>query len=68
MSTATFAERYPLSFMVALIDIGIAAEHFCLQAAEEGLGTCMLGWFNEKSVKKLINVPDQCFLLFYEHS
>jgi len=41
-----------------LIDIGIAAEHFCLQAAEEGLGTCMLGWFNEKSVKKLINVPN----------
>jgi len=41
-----------------LIDIGIAAEHFCLQSAEEGLGTCMLGWFNEKSVKKLINVPN----------
>lgn len=40
-----------------LIDIGIAAEHFCLQATEEGLGTCMLGWFNEKEVKKLINVP-----------
>lgn len=40
-----------------LIDIGIAAEHFCLQAAEEGLGTCMLGWFDEKSIKKLINVP-----------
>jgi len=40
-----------------LIDIGIAAEHFCLQAAEEGLGTCMLGWFNEKAIKKLINVP-----------
>ena len=41
-----------------LIDIGIAAEHFCLQAAEEGLGTCMLGWFDEKSVKTLINVPE----------
>lgn len=40
-----------------LIDIGIAAEHFCLQAAEEGLGTCMLGWFNEKAIKKLINIP-----------
>lgn len=40
-----------------LIDIGIAAEHFCLKAAEEGLGTCMLGWFDEKAVKKLINVP-----------
>ena len=40
----------------SLIDIGIAAEHFCLQAAEEGLGTCMLGWFNEKGVKKLLNI------------
>ncbi len=42
-----------------LIDIGIAAEHFCLQAAEEGLGTCMLGWFNEKPIKKLLNIPEK---------
>jgi len=41
-----------------LIDIGIAAEHFCLQAAEEGLGTCMLGWFNEKKVKEYLNIPE----------
>jgi nitroreductase len=40
-----------------LIDTGIAAEHFCLQAAEEGLGTCMLGWFNEKNVQRLLNIP-----------
>jgi nitroreductase len=40
-----------------LIDIGIAAEHFCLQAAEEGLGTCMLGWFNEKPIKELLKIP-----------
>jgi len=40
-----------------LIDIGITAEHFCLQAAEEGLGTCMLGWFNEKPIKKLLGIP-----------
>lgn len=43
----------------ALIDIGIAAEHFCLQAEEEGLGTCMLGWFNEKPIKKLLGIPDK---------
>ncbi len=43
----------------SLIDIGIAAEHFCLQATEEGLGTCMLGWFNEKGVKKLLNIPQK---------
>ena len=40
-----------------LIDIGIAAEHFCLQAAEDGLGTCMLGWFNEDPIKGLLNIP-----------
>lgn len=40
-----------------LIDIGIAAEHFCLQAAELGIGTCMIGWFNEKPIKKLLNIP-----------
>lgn len=44
-------KKYPL------IDIGIATEHFCLQAAAEGLGTCILGWFNEESVRKLLDVP-----------
>ncbi len=42
----------------SLIDIGIAAEHFCLQAAELGLGTCMIGWFNEKDVKNLLGIPN----------
>ncbi len=41
----------------SLMDIGIAAEHFCLQAAEEGLGTCIMGWFNEKKVKKTLSIP-----------
>ena len=40
-----------------LIDIGITAEHFCLQATELGLGTCLIGWFNEKKVRKLLGVP-----------
>lgn len=39
------------------IDIGIAAENICLQAEAEGLGTCMLGWFNEAELKKLLKVP-----------
>ncbi len=42
-----------------LMDIGIAAEHFCLQAAEEGLGTCMLGWFDEPEVKKILHIPTE---------
>jgi len=40
-----------------LIDIGITAEHFCLQAAELGLGTCMIGWFEEEKIKKLLQMP-----------
>ncbi|HKL86721.1 MAG TPA: nitroreductase family protein [Treponemataceae bacterium] len=40
-----------------LIDIGIAAEHFCLQAADQELGTCMLGWFNERSIKRILSIP-----------
>jgi nitroreductase len=40
-----------------LIDIGIAAEHLCLQAADIGLGTCMIGWFDEKAIKRLLNIP-----------
>ncbi len=42
-----------------LIDIGITAEHFCLQAAELGLGTCMIGWFNQKKIQELLNIPTE---------
>lgn len=40
-----------------LIDIGIAAEHICLAAVAEGLGTCMIGWFDEPAVRKLLSIP-----------
>lgn len=40
-----------------LMDIGIVALQFCLQATAEGLGTCILGWFNEKKVKELLHIP-----------
>lgn len=40
-----------------LIDIGIACEHFVLQAEELGLGTCWIGWFDERAVKSILNVP-----------
>lgn len=40
-----------------LIDIGIACDHLTLQAAELGLGTCWLGWFHEKEMKKILGLP-----------
>jgi len=38
------------------MDVAIAAEHFCLAAAESGLGTCMMGWFDEPAVKRILGV------------
>ncbi len=40
-----------------LMDIGIVALQFCLQATAEGLGSCIMGWFNEKKVKELLHIP-----------
>jgi nitroreductase len=40
-----------------LIDIGISVIQFCLQATAEGLGTCILGWFNQKKIKQLLHIP-----------
>ena len=39
------------------IDIGIAAAHLTLAAAAEGLGSCIIGWFDEKKIKKLLGIP-----------
>ena len=41
----------------SLIDIGIAAENICLQAKAEGIGSCMIGWFDERRIKKLLGIP-----------
>ena len=41
----------------SMMDLGMAVEHFCLQAADLGLGTCIMGWFDEKKVKKILGVP-----------
>lgn len=39
------------------LDLGILSAHICLAAADEGLGTCMVGWFDEDKVKKALEIP-----------
>ncbi len=39
------------------IDLGIAMEHMVLKATELGLGTCWIGWFREKKVKEILQIP-----------
>ena len=42
----------------AQTDIGLAVAHFCLEAVDQGLSTCILGWFHEKKIKALLGIPE----------
>lgn len=41
----------------SLIDIGIATASIVYQAAAEGLGTCIIGWVDDKRVRKILGIP-----------
>ncbi len=41
-----------------ILDLALALDHMTLQAAYLGLGTCWIGAFNEKEVKKLLDIPE----------
>ena len=41
----------------AQMDLGIVAAHIVLAAQAEGLGTCIVGWFDEDKIKDLLNIP-----------
>lgn len=38
-------------------DLGIAGEHLVLRAQELGLGTCWIGWFDEKAARRFLAIP-----------
>ena len=40
------------------VDLAIAIDHLTLAAAEEGLGTCWIGAFDEKAMKRHLGVPE----------
>jgi len=39
------------------IDLGIVAAHISLAAADEGLGSCIIGWCDGKKVQKVLEIP-----------
>ncbi len=41
-----------------MFDAGIAAQTFCLAAHEKGLGTVIMGYFDEEEVKKIVEIPE----------
>lgn len=40
------------------MDIAIAAQNICLQAASMDLGTCYIGSFNKKATREILELPD----------
>lgn len=39
------------------LDVAIALEHMVLTAWDVGIGSCWIGWFDEKKVKGLLDIP-----------
>ena len=42
-----------------MYDAGVASEAFCLAAYEKGLGTVIMGIFDDDKVAALLNVPEE---------
>lgn len=39
------------------MDVAIALEHMVLTGWEMGIGSCWIGWFDEKKIKNLLDIP-----------
>jgi nitroreductase len=57
LCTTNVEYRMPNGQLSYPVDLGIAAGFMSLQAVREGLGTCLLGTYDEAAVKQLISVP-----------
>ncbi|GHV55253.1 NAD(P)H nitroreductase [Synergistales bacterium] len=38
-------------------DLGAAVEHICLEAADQGIGTCIIGMYDRETLSKLLDIP-----------
>lgn len=41
----------------SLMDIGIATASMVYQATAEGLGSCIIGWVDDKRIRKVLDIP-----------
>ena len=46
-----------------MFDAGVASEAFCLAAHEQGLGTVIMGIFDNEAASKLLDIPDDMDLV-----
>lgn len=53
-------KRMKCDIPTGVVDVSIAMDHITLKAAEEGLGTCWVGAFEQEEVKEILNIPEGC--------
>ena len=53
----TDGHKMPCGELSYPIDVAISLDHMSLKAADEGLGTCWIGAFDQAAVKKLLGIP-----------
>lgn len=46
------------------IDLGILASYITLGAADQDLGSCIIGWFNEKQIREALEIPSDKKVVF----
>ena len=50
-------DKYSSSLKLVSSDPIGTGEHLVLQAEKLGLGTCWIGWFNIRRIRKFFNIP-----------
>lgn len=45
-----------------ILDCGIAGEHLALAAAEQGLGTCWIGWYERRALVRFLRLQGRGFV------
>ena len=52
-------EKMSCEVKAGTVDLAIAIDHLTLRAAEEGLGTCWIGAFDQEKTKGVLGVPEE---------
>jgi len=55
VATAAFGAKHKNNDYRSM-DIGLMAAHVCFEATVQGLGTCILGWFDDEKIRAICGV------------
>ena len=62
VATAAFGAKHKNNDYRSM-DIGLMAAHVCFEATAQGLGTCILGWFDDEKVRAVCDLKEPVRLI-----